>query len=307
MNLFDDMSGFLSGKGCIVKRNENLKKYNTMQIGGTAEIVAFPKEAESLADIIKELKSNNADYIIVGNGSNILFDDGHYNGVILILTGLDKCRTEENIIECGCGLPLTKLALEAKNNSLSGLEFTYGIPGTVGGAVYMNAGAYDGQISDALTETKYLDTIDFSVKTINGAEHNFSYRDSVFQHNRNIILSSFFSLKKSNQSDIADKMYEFIRARKEKQPLEYPNSGSIFKRYPGFYTAQLIDECGLKGKTVGGAMVSIKHAGFIINKGSATFGDVTELIEIVKNTIKNKKGIDIECEVKIVRFGTEQQ
>lgn len=303
MNFVDTIFDYCQNKGSSVKINECLKDYTTFKIGGTCDILIFPKDKETLIEILKIIKSENANYLILGNGSNVLICENHFNGTVIITSEMNGFEIKENgYIYAESGLSLTKLAVIAKENALSGLEFAYGIPATVGGAVYMNAGAYESSMSEIIESSEYLNVDTLEVKTINNAEHQFAYRDSIFNKNNFIILSSVLKLQKKKKADIEILMNKNINARKEKQPLEYPSAGSTFKRCQNYFTAKLIDDCGLKGKTSGGAMVSEKHAGFVINKKNASFDDVVSLIDIIKNTVYEKTGANIECEVKIIKF-----
>ena len=293
----------IEDKRCIVKIKESLKDYTTFKIGGTAEVLVLPEDKESLVGLIKVIKESNIKYVLLGNGSNVLISENHFDGVFIITSNMTGIRCENDSIYAECGVNLTRASGFAKDNCLSGLEFAYGIPGTAGGAVYMNAGAYGGQMSDIVYSSEYLDAGSLEVRTLNLQEHEFAYRKSIFEKNGSyIILSSVFKLKKGGKSEIEELMTKNITARKEKQPLEYPSAGSIFKRGNGYFTAKLIEDCGLKGCQVGGAQVSEKHAGFIINKGGAKFSDVVNLIEHIKSAVFDKTGINIECEVKIINL-----
>ena len=306
MNQINTISGIIKyceKTGCNVKINESLKDYTSFKIGGTANIVVFPNNKESMADLIKNIKENNINYILLGNGSNVLICENNFDGVVIITSQMNNIKVDGETIYADCGVSLNKLAVAARENSLSGLEFAYGIPGTLGGAVYMNAGAYGGQTSDVVDSSEYMDTKTCEIKTINAEQHEFAYRESFYSKNKDyIILSSVLKLKHGVKSDIKNLMNENISKRRTKQPLEYPSAGSVFKRGDGYYASQLIDDCGLKGFTVGGAQVSEKHAGFIINKSGASFSDVVNLIEHIKSVIFDKTGINIECEIKIIKF-----
>ncbi len=282
------------------EKNANLSEHSTLKIGGTADYIAYPKSESALCAIVDYLKEEGIKFCVVGNGSNLLFSDEGYRGVIVVTTRLKKIRKTRNTIYAECGVSLTALAVYAYKHGLSGLEFAYGIPGTVGGAVYMNAGAYDGEIKDILQKSAYFDPKISKRCELYNAGHKFGYRKSVFNSNNNVILSAVFELKPKNPEEIKEKMDGFMAARKEKQPLEYPSAGSTFKRCEGHYTAQMIDEAGLKGYSVGGAMVSPKHAGFVINTGNATAKDVKELCGIIKKAIKEKFDVDIQEEVKFI-------
>ena len=224
------------------------------------------------------------------------------DGIVLKpnLTNFSKQVNEDNIIyTCGSGLLLSKIANIALEDEVTGVEFAFGIPGSLGGAIYMNSGAYGSEIKDIVLETKYLD-MDGNYHIINNNEHDFKYRSSIFQRMNAVIIESKLVLKKGIKSEIKVNMEENMQSRKSKQPLEYPSAGSVFKRGEGFITAKLIDECGLKGTKIGDAEISEKHAGFIINKGNATSKDVLSLIDFIKKDIKEKKNIDIEEEILII-------
>jgi UDP-N-acetylmuramate dehydrogenase len=230
----------------------------------------------------------------------MLIADKDFDCVFIILSRMNNIEVREDYIYADCGAGLNKLAGIARDNNLSGLEFAYGIPGTLGGAVCMNAGAYGGQMSDVIYSSKYLDLDKLEVKTISARAHAFDYRKSIFDENNFLILSSVLELSPGEKSEIEALMMKNMAARKDKQPLEYPSAGSVFKRGENYFAAKLIDDCGLKGESVGGAQVSEKHAGFIINKNSASFDDVIELIERVKSVVFEKTGVKLEREVKII-------
>jgi UDP-N-acetylmuramate dehydrogenase len=199
-----------------------------------------------------------------------------------------------------CGASVTRAAAVAGQSGLAGLEFAFGIPGTCGGAVYMNAGAYDNEMSDIVAQSTYYMPSIKAIYTLEGEQHNFSYRKSFYTDSSNIILSAVFQLQYGDKHEIKEKMEDYKRRRIDKQPLEYPSAGSVFKRYPGYFTSRLIEEAGLKGITIGGAQVSPKHAGFIVNKGDATAADVLRLIEVIKNEVYKRNNINIECEMKYI-------
>ena len=236
---------------------------------------------------------------VLGKGSNILVRDSGIRGVVVSTEKLDKITVDGNKLICQSGASFTYAAIVARDNGLSGLTFAYGIPGSVGGAVYMNAGAYGGQISDVVVKTTYYDAENDEVRECE--EHNFGYRESVFKENRSwYIISSEFELTPGDPATIKAEMDDYMERRRSKQPLEFPSAGSTFKRYPGHFTGQLIEESGLKGARVGGAEVSTKHAGFVINRDNATADDVLNLIDHIKSVIKNNYGFELECEVIVV-------
>ena len=283
------------GADCIC--GEMLSSHTTFRIGGDASLFVSPADEDQLIGVISFLEKNGIRYFLLGKGSNVLFDDAGYDGAVVSTSKLDKISVCGNEITAQCGASFTYLASVAAGNSLSGLEFAYGIPGSVGGAVFMNAGAYGSETAAVLKSSRYLDISDCTVKTLPLEEHLFGYRDSVFRHRRFIHLSSVFALQAGDKAQIRAYMNELMQRRRDKQPLEYPSAGSVFKRYPGRYTAQMIDEAGLRGLSVGGAQVSEKHAGFIVNKGNATSSDVIALVGKVREAIRDKYGIEIECEI----------
>lgn len=283
------------GADCIC--GEMLSSHTTFRIGGDASLFVSPADEDQLIGVISYLEKNGIRYFLLGKGSNVLFDDAGYDGAVVSTSKLDKISVCGNEITAQCGASFTYLASVAAGNSLSGLEFAYGIPGSVGGAVFMNAGAYGSETAAVLKSSRYLDISDCTIKTLPLEEHLFGYRDSVFRHRRFIHLSSVFALQAGDKAQIRAYMNELMQRRRDKQPLEYPSAGSVFKRYPGRYTAQMIDEAGLRGLSVGGAQVSEKHAGFIVNKGNATSSDVIALVGKVREAIRDKYGIEIECEI----------
>jgi len=308
------ISEYARTHGCIVKNNESLKDYNSFKIGGTAELLVMPEDSECLAGLIKIIKEHDIKYYILGNGSNVLIADKYFDGVFIVLSrmnNIDANGTEYIYAESGASL--NKLAGIARDISMTGLEFAYGIPGTLGGAVYMNAGAYGGQMSDIIYSTKYINLETLEIKVIGAEEHDFGYRHSIFvgdaalsvpSPNSKLILSCCLKLNVGEKAIIEELMMKNMQARRDKQPLEYASAGSMFKRgrHNGeeYFAARLIDECGLKGASVGGAMVSEKHAGFIINTGGATFSDIIELVSHVQSVVREKTGIKLEREVKII-------
>lgn len=286
--------------GCTILKNEPLKNHTSFKIGGPADLFIYVNGNKRLKLLLNLINEKNIPFFIFGNGSNLLVADEGYRGVVISLTKSFKELTLENeqIIKCGAGVPLAKACVFAMKNNLSGLEFAWGIPGSCGGALFMNAGAYGNDISNVIKEGTHI-TLDGTEKTFNKNDMELSYRKSIYSQNPFIITSLTFELNKSHLEEIRSKMYENIIKRKVKQPLDYPNAGSIFKRPGnGYYAGTLIEQSGLKGTSVGGAMVSPKHAGFIINKGNATAKDVADLIGIIKEKVYKYSGIHLECEVK---------
>lgn len=289
--------------GCKVQYNKPLSEYTTFKIGGNCPAIIEINSVESLSSIIKYCRENNIRYLIIGKGSNMLCDDNGFDGVALHF-GTDFSDISVNndgLIQVQSGCSLMKLCRCALDNSLSGLEFAYGIPGTVGGAIFMNAGAYGGEIKDVLVSAEFVDS-DGNVHTLPAEKLDLSYRHSLFHDNDHVITKGVFKLDKGDKSEIKAKMDELMNRRKEKQPLEYPNAGSTFKRPKGQFAGKLVQDCGLKGFSVGGAMVSEKHSGFVINYNNATGKDVKALIEQVQKTVFEKTGFFLECEVKFIPY-----
>lgn len=301
MTCYSNLDNFLSECASLTyDKNVPLCNYSTFKVGGCADYLVMPESETAFCALIDYLTDEKIKYDVIGNGSNVLFSDEGYRGVIVLTKKLKRIKVNRNTIHAECGVSLTQLALYAQKNGLTGLEFLYGIPGSVGGGVFMNAGAYGGEIKDSLVKSVYFDTKLMKRCELYNAGHKFGYRTSVFNGSNNVILSAVFELKKGNPDEISEKMNGFMKARKEKQPLEYPSAGSTFKRYTGFYTAKLIDEAGLKGYTVGGAQVSEKHAGFVINRGDATSADIKQIICDIKKAIYDMHGINIEEEIRYI-------
>lgn len=283
-----------------VSLNYPLKEHTSFKIGGGAELYVCPNNLMELITVLNILKENDVSYFLLGAGSNLLIGDGGVRGAVIKLgDGFDYAHAKNDYILAGAGVSLAKLSAEAKNAELTGLEFASGIPGTLGGAIFMNAGAYGGEMRDVITEVSYIDS-DGSVKTVSGEECDFGYRKSMFSDGGKIIISAKLTLNKGNKEEIIATMRDLNGRRKEKQPLEYPSAGSTFKRPEGHFAGALIEEAGLKGYTIGGAQVSEKHAGFVINKGDATAKDVMDLIAYVQGVVREKSGVDLEPEVKII-------
>ena len=288
------------GAECI--RNENLAKYTSFEIGGCCDILVKPNSADCLKDILKCCRENGINYYILGRGSNVLISDKGLKGAVILLSSdfseirqPDDCR-----IICAAGASLTKVCAFARDNSLTGLEFAYGIPGSVGGALYMNAGAYGGEMKDVVESCFYLDE-NFELKEMSASEMELSYRHSVFFGRNYVITAVCFKLRKGDKAEISAKMSDLMEKRRSKQPLEYPSAGSTFKRPEGDFAARLIEASGLKGYACGGAQVSEKHSGFVINKDNASFEDVMNVIKGVKDKVYADSGVMLECEVLIMK------
>lgn len=284
------------------RENEMLSRYSTFKIGGAADIIALPDTAEKLTFAVKAAKDMGVPYEVVGNGSNILFSDNGYRGMIVVTRNIKEISFyEDGRAFCGCGTMLPTLSSAASDRALSGFEFACGIPGSVGGAVFMNAGAHGTEISDCLRSSIAYDTETDSIITLCADEHLFSYRHSVYADNRALVcLGAEFALSLSNKEEISAKMRENTEKRRSSQPLSNPSAGSFFKRPAGYFAAKLIDDCGLKGYRVGNAAVSEKHAGFIVNLGGATASDVLCLAEYVCDRVYAEFGVNLEREVRYI-------
>lgn len=272
----------------------------TFKVGGNARVMAFPKSEEEIIAIINSCNDNSVRFIAVGNGSNLLVSD---NGIDACVICLGKDFSEIRLIDdetvfAESGASLMKLCRFALENGLSGLEFAYGIPGSCGGAAFMNAGAYGGEMKDALVKCTHI-TENGERGELSGDALELSYRKSAYSSNGFVITGLYLKLKKGNREEIKAKMEELIQRRRDKQPLEYPSAGSTFKRPPGYFAGALIEECGLKGKSVGGAQVSEKHAGFVINKGGATCDDILQLCKICSDEVYKQKGVRLEMEIRV--------
>ena len=281
--------------------NEPMNLHTTFKIGGAADILITVQDLDELKTAVNACQSDGIPYMILGNGSNLLVSDDGIEGAVIALDGAFKEITVDgDTVTAGAGAKLSRLCTVALENSLSGLEFAYGIPGTVGGAMYMNAGAYGGEMKDVAVSTTALSG-DGTVREVPASEMRLGYRTSVFKTNGDIILFSKYKLQPGEKEAIRAQMDGVMDRRKSKQPLEYPSAGSVFKRPAGAFAGTLIEQCGLKGRTVGGAQVSEKHAGFIINIGGATCDDVMGLVKVVQDTVREQTGYELERE--IIRTG----
>lgn len=278
--------------------NEPMSMHTSFKTGGKADIFVKAYSIEEIKSVLKVSKENNIPLFVLGNGTNLLVKDEGFRGIILQVK-LENIKIEGTEIIVQSGVKNAVLSRKLIDNSLTGFEFASGIPGTIGGAIKMNAGAYGSEIKDIVTEVTYLD-YNGNIHTINNSECEFSYRHSKFFNEKAIILEAKLKLEKGNKSEIESKVDELLKQRKEKQPLEYPNAGSTFKRGENYITAKLIDECGLKGYTLGGAQVSEKHAGFIVNKNNATSSDILKLIEYIQGCVKEQTGKEIKLEIEII-------
>jgi len=294
----EGLQNILCGEAIFL--NESMKNHTSFKIGGPAEVFLEVNTSEELLKVADYCKKEGVNFFVIGNGSNLLVSDEGVEGVIIHLSGkLAGARVEGDIVRAGAGLSLAALAAFTVEEELSGLEFAAGIPGSVGGAIYMNAGAYGGEMKDVVTGVYMV--VDGELKHFSVAEMDFSYRHSKVSELKNaVVVAAEFKLEKGKKEDIQAKIDELNARRREKQPLEYPSAGSTFKRPETGYASQLIEEAGLKGTRIGGAEVSKKHSGFIINVDNATAKDVKELIACVQKVVDEKSGVKLYPEVKML-------
>lgn len=287
-----------------ILKDEPMSAHTTFRIGGPADYFVVPEDAASLGRGVALCRAEGVDYFITGNGSNLLVGDGGYRGVVFhICHTMDDVAYEEKgtelLVEAGAGVMLSSLARQVSSKGYTGFEYATGIPGTLGGGVTMNAGAYGGEISDNLLWAELMDETG-AVLRLERDRLKLSYRHSVMMEQPLVVLRAGFSFTKGDAMAITEKVAELSRSRKEKQPLEYPSAGSTFKRPEGYFAGKLIQDAGLMGYSIGGAMVSDKHAGFVVNKGGATAKDVLDLIKYVQDTVEEKFGVKLEPEVRLI-------
>jgi UDP-N-acetylmuramate dehydrogenase len=283
----------------IVKSHENLKDHVYTKMGGKADILAAPATYDEIQKIVTYAEQNGITLTVLGNGSNVIIRDGGVRGIVLQTAGLTEMGIRDNLLYAQCGAKIIDVSRYALDKELTGLEFACGIPGTVGGALYMNAGAYGGEIKDVLHSALAINK-NGQLVTLQGDELQWGYRKSVFASGEYIVLEAKFAMTSGDVLTIKAKMDELTYLRESKQPLEYPSCGSVFKRPPGRFAGQLIQESGLQGTRIGGAEVSKKHAGFIVNADNATASDYIGLIHHVRATVKDKFGVELETEVEII-------
>ncbi len=283
----------------IPQENIRIAPYTSMRVGGAVRYLYRPETEDQLVELVVGCKAENTPYLVIGNASNLLFPDEGYNGVVIATGGIRSITFENGLITASCGVSLSALSVFAMEHGKKGLAFAFGIPGTVGGGVYMNAGAYGGELSDCLEHAVCIDAKGEKV-TLSGEDLRLSYRYSRLQEEELLLLSATFRCEDGDPKEIKGEMDKNMAARKEKQPLEYPSCGSAFKRPTGYYAGALIQEAGLKGFSMGGAQVSEKHAGFVINKGDATADDVKALLAHVQKTVYDQSGVLLEPEIQIL-------
>lgn len=290
----------LRNEGINVQENYPLDTLTFTKTGGPAETIAFPRTIKQVKRLIEVAKENNVKITTLGNASNLIIRDGGLDGLVIILSQMNQIIAKgDTKLKAYAGALIIATSEAAYRRKLTGLEFAAGIPGSIGGAVFMNAGAYGGEMKDCIESVTVL-TLDDEVKTYTNAEMKFAYRHSIVQENGDIVLSATFALTSGNPIEIRKAMDHYNKLRRDKQPLEYPSCGSVFKRPKGHFTGPLIIEAGLQGHQIGGAQVSKKHAGFIVNIDHATATDYVDLIHLIQKTIKEKFDINLETEVAII-------
>ncbi|MDD6794222.1 MAG: UDP-N-acetylmuramate dehydrogenase [Clostridiaceae bacterium] len=282
-----------------IKIDEMMNEHIYFKVGGPADIFLTPSSVEQLVQTLKLCKEKKIPYYIIGNGSNLLVKDGGIRGVVIELTKMNSISVEGNVIKAGTGTLLKDVSKKAVDNSLTGFEFACGIPGSVGGAVFMNAGAYNGEINNVIKSATVIDN-DCNIIVLNKKELELGYRTSKVMKENLVVISAEFELTSGEVEKIQARVDDLTTRREEKQPLEYPSAGSTFKRPEGYFAGKLIQDAGLKGCTIGGAMVSKKHSGFVINKGGATAKDILDLIAHIQAEVKSQFGVDLYPEVRIL-------
>ena len=298
MGLIEELKNILGDEG--VKLEEAMSRHTSFKVGGNAQIFVEPKDEEALKRLLELINTEKINYYVIGNGSNMLVSDKGYKGIIIsMLKFTSPSLIENESITISAGKTLKELTELACENSLSGLEFAYGIPGSVGGAVFMNAGAYDKEIKEVLDKVKVIDK-EGKVLRLNAGELDLSYRHSNIEEKGYIVLEAKFNLKKADKAAIWEKMQELMARRIDKQPLNFPSAGSTFKRPEGYFAGKLIDDAGLRGYSIGGAKVSDKHCGFIVNAGKASADEVYSLIAYVRLKVKEKFDVQLEPEIRVL-------
>lgn len=297
-NIYDKVVDIVGEEN--VHTDESMSRHTTFRIGGNADYFVKPGNADEVAAVIAVCREYSIPYFILGNGSNLLVSDDGYRGMIInIMDNMDSVTVDGRIITAQAGAMLVRVSVMARDNALTGLEFASGIPGTIGGAVYMNAGAYGGEMKNVVKTVRAIDEYG-RIYELDSEKMDFSYRHSIVEERKLIVLEVTLELEHGSREAIDDRMKELAEARRSKQPLEYPSAGSTFKRPEGYFAGKLIMDAGLRGYSVGGAQVAEKHCGFVINKGGATASDVVELIRDVQHDVDDKFGVTLEPEVKML-------
>lgn len=294
--IFDKLSEIITEGQVLV--GEPMSSHTTFRVGGKADYYVIPGNKMEATETVRLLLAEGIPYYVLGNGSNVLVSDEGYRGVVVCISkGMDDVDVDGDMIIAGAGALLSKVAMVALANNLTGLEFASGIPGSLGGAIVMNAGAYGGEMKDIVESVELFDTVSGEVERLSNEDMMFAYRNSIVKQHPYIVLSVSMRLSKGNSEDIKQAMNDLAVQRRQKQPLEYPSAGSTFKRPEGYFAAKLIDDAGLRGYMVGGAQVSDKHCGFVINKDNAKASDVIALMRHVREVVDSKFGVVLEPEV----------
>lgn len=288
--------------GCRYAENEPMSNHTSFKIGGNARLMVFPKSADDISAFVKKCNEFGIRYMAIGNGSNLLVSDDGIDACVISIGNdfADVRLIDDTTIYAEAGASLMRVCRFALDNSLAGLEFAYGIPGSCGGAAFMNAGAYGGEMKDVLYKCEHIDS-NGDAGSLSGDDMDLSYRHSAYYSNGCIVTGLYMKLEKADADEIKAKMTDLIGRRKAKQPLEYPSAGSTFKRPEGYFAGALIEQANLKGASVGGAQVSEKHAGFVINKGGATCKDVLDLCQYVSDTVYSNTGVRMEMEIRVTK------
>ena len=285
-------------------KNAIMAEYTSFRVGGPADELIIVENKEELQKALRETHTRGIDYVFIGNGSNVIFRDGGYRGTVIKAgTGFDLVQVNENRITCGCSALMSNIARRALKEGLEGFEFAAGIPGSMGGAMFMNAGAYGGEMKDVVKTVTLISKDGREMKQVDAEYMQFGYRSSRLQETNEIVAQVEIELKPGNPEEIKARMDDFRHKRNDKQPVNFPSAGSFFKRPEGHFAGKLIDDAGLRGVSIGGAQVSEKHCGFIVNKGGATADDIMKLMHLVQDAVMTKYGVMLEPEVKI--FGDE--
>ncbi len=291
----------LAREGICQTADEPLARHSTLRIGGRARLCVLPQTREELLTVLGEVASRGILHWVIGRGSNLVFPDEGLDGAVIFTEKMKQCRVDGTSLIAEAGASLSALAVTAREHALTGLEFVYGIPGSLGGAVYMNAGAYGGEMAQVVSEVEYYDAAAREVRIARSEALQFAYRHSVFTDDPSkTVLAATLALRKGDRDAIGAYMEELLAKRREKQPLEHPSAGSTFRRPEGHFAGQLIESCGLKGYRIGGAEVSQKHAGFIVNVGGATAADVRALVEHIQSRVLDAYGVKLECEIRFL-------
>lgn len=298
----EELRQFLASLGVESKTEYPLSKHSSFRIGGPAALACFPKNREEMLAVLQAVSAHGIRSLVVGNASNVVFDDDGFDGLVVCTGNFKEIVVRDTHLDVGAGASLYRIATLARDASLTGAEFLYGIPGTLGGAIFMNAGAFGGSMADICLRSEYFDLESGQTGWLEGDAQGFANRTSIYEKQpRYTVIGAELCLAHGNRQEIDARMESLMDRRRATQPLEYPSAGSVFKRPVGYFAGKLIEDCGLKGVRVGGAEVSQKHAGFIVNRGGATAKDVRELVELIRARVLRDTGVELECEIRFVK------